>query len=166
LSSEFEQYEKLLNSQPENETYFETIYISHSKMSQTRYFVFNSVPLTAKLITGETVEFLPANISATNASNSNDLDQQASFSIGDENNELDDELERIPLGDTEDIIVGYGIYVSTGLDAPAEFIEYTVKSIPQKLGAFTMQCGAPNLNSNETGEVYSLTRFPMLRSAV
>ena len=164
--TEFEQYEKLLNSQPESETYFETIYISHSKMSATRYFVFNSVPLTAKLTTGETVTFLPANISSTNAQNSSDLDQQASFSIGDENNELDDELERIPLGDTEDIIVGYGVYVSTGLDAPAEFVEYTVKSIPQKLGSFTMQCGAPNLNANETGEVFSFERFPMLRSAV
>ena len=135
-------------------------------MSATRYFVFNSVPLTAKLITGQTVTFLPANIAATNASNSNDLDQQASFSIGDESNELDDELDRIPLGDTEDIIVGFGVYVSTGLDAPAEFIEYTVKSIPQKLGTFTMQCGAPDLNKNETGEVFSFSRFPMLRSAV
>ncbi len=112
------------------------------------------------------VEFLPANISATNAQNNNDLDQQASFSIGDENNELDDELDLIPLGDTEDIIVGYGVYVSTGLDAPAEFIEYTVKSIPQKAGSFTMQCCAPNLNQNETGEVFSFSRFPMLRSAV
>ncbi len=164
--TEFEQYEVLLNSQPENETFFETIFISHSKISATKYFVFNSASLTAKLTTGETVTFLPANISSTNAQNNNDLDQQASFTITDENNELDDELDRIPLGDTEDIIVGYGVYVSTALDAPAEFIEYTVKSIPQKLGAFTMQCGAPNLNSNETGEVFSFSRFPMLSSAV
>ena len=164
--TEFEQYEVLLISQPESETFFETIFISHSKMTATRYFVFNSAPLTAKLATGETVTFLPANISATTAQNNNDLDQQASFTIGDENNELDDELDRIPLGDTEDIIVGYGVYVSTALDAPAEFIEYTVKSIPQKLGTFTMQCGAPNLNQNETGEVFSFERFPMLSSAV
>ena len=164
--TEFEQYEVLLNSQPENETFFETITISHSKISKTHYFVFNSAPLTAKLTTGETVTFLPANISATNAQNSNDLDQQASFSIGDPNSELDDELDLIPLGDKEDIIVGYGAYVSTALDAPAEFIEYTVKSIPQKKGTFTMQCGAPNLNSNETGEVFSFSRFPMLRSAI
>ena len=164
--NEFEQYQILLNSQPENVNYRETIYISHSKMTATRYFVFDSVPLTAKLSTGETVTFLPANISATNAQNSNDLDQQASFSIGDPSSELDDELDLIPLGDKEDIIVGYGAYVSTALDAPAEFIEYTVKSIPQKKGTFTMQCGAPDLNSNETGEVFSFSRFPMLRSAI
>lgn len=164
--TEFEAYEKLLNSMPENEASYETIYLSHSKFTQVFYFVFNSVPLTAKLITGETVTFLPANISATNAQNNNDLDQQASFTISDPNNELDDQLDRIPLGDTEDIILGYGVYVSASLDAPAEFIQYTVNSIPQKKGAFTAQCGAPNLNRDETGEVYSFSRFPMLRSAV
>lgn len=164
--TEFEKYQLLLNSQPENETSFETIYISHSKISKTHYLVFNNVPLTAKLVTGEEVTFLPANITPTNAQNSNDLDQQASFTIADENNELDDELDRIPLGDTEDIVIGFGVYVSTALDAPAEFIEYTVKSIPHKLGAFTLQCGAPNLNQNETGEVFSFDRFPMLRSVV
>ena len=164
--TELEQYKLLLNSQPENEAYFETITISHSKMSKTRYFVFNSVSLTAKLTTGETVTFLPANVLATNAQNSNDLDQQASFSIEDLNNELDDELDLIPLGDEEDIIVGAAVYVSTSLEAPAQFIEYTVQSIPQKSGLFTLQCGAPNLNSSETGEIMSLDRFPMLRSAI
>ena len=164
--TEYEQYERLLNSQPENVTYYETISISHSKISKTHNLVFNSVPLTAKLITGEEVTFLPANVTSTSAQNSNDLDQQASFTIGDENNELDDELDRIPLGDTEDIIVAFGVYVSTALEAPAEYIEYTVKAIPHKLGAFTLQCGAPNLNQNETGEVFSFDRFPMLRSVV
>lgn len=159
--TEYEQYQILLNSQPENETYFETIIISHSKMSKTYYFVFDSVPLVAGGFT-----FTPANISVTNAQNTNDLDQQASFTISDINNELDDELDRIPLGNTEDIIVGYGVYVSGLLDAPAEYFEYTVQSIPQKLGAFTMQCGAPNLNRDETGEVFSFERFPMLRSAI
>ena len=164
--TELEQYKELLNSQPENEMQFETVVISHSKMSATRYFVFDSKPLTAKLITGETVEFLPINGTSTNAQNNNDLDQQASFSIADESNELDDELDRIPLGDAEDVIVGAGTYVSTSLEAPAEFIEYTVNSFPQKTGAFTMQCGAPNLNQNETGEIMDLNRFPMLRSAI
>lgn len=164
--TEFEQYEVLLNSQPEGKAYFETIIISHSLISKTHYLVFNSEPLTAKLTTGETVTFLPANISATNAQNTNDLDQQASFSIEDVNNELDDELDLIPLGDTEDIIVGYGVYLSDALDAPADFIEYTAKSFPQKKGSFTMQCGAPNLNQNETGEIMDLARFPMLRSAI
>ena len=114
--TEFEEYEILLNSQPESETYFETISISHSKLSKVFYFVFNSVELTAKLSTGETVTFLPANITSTNAQNNNDLDQQASFTVGDPDNELDDELELIPLGDTEDIIVGYRVYVSTSFE--------------------------------------------------
>ena len=164
--TEFEQYERLLNSQPENETYYETIFIKHSKISATRYFVFNNVPLTANLSTGELVTFLPASVSASNAQNSNDLDQQASFTIADPDSELDDELDLIPLGDEEPIVIGYGVYVSTSLSAPAEFIEYEEKAIPQKLGVFTIQCGAPDLNADQTGEVMTLDRFPMLRSAV
>lgn len=159
--TQYEQYQKILNSQPENETYFETIIISHSKMTAPRYFVFDSVPLDAGGFT-----FIPANISATNAANSNDLDQQASFSIADDNNELDDELYRIPLNDKEDVIVAYGRYISTDLSSPVEYVEYTAKTVPQKEGAFTIQCGVPNLNSNQTGEVYSFDRFPMLRGAV
>ena len=164
--TEYEEYKLLLNSNPENVQQFETVIISHSKMSATRYFVFDSKPLTAKLITGQQVTFLPVNGSSTNAQNSNDLDQQASFTISDLENELDDELDRIPLGDTEDVIVGAGVYISTSLDGPAEYIEYTAKSFPQKFGAFTIQCGAPNLNQNETGEIMDLNRFPMLRSAI
>lgn len=166
MSSEFELFQILLNSQTENEDHFETISISHSKLSKVYHLVFNSVPLTAKLITGETVTFLPINGSSTNAQNSNDLDQQALFTVADESNQLDDELDRIPLGDREDVIVGAAVYVSTSLDAPAEFIEYTATTFPQKTGKFSMQCGAPDLNRSETGEVFSFPRFPMLRSAV
>lgn len=162
--TEYEEYQLLLNSQPENETYYETLYISHSKMTATRYFVFNSVPLTAKLSTGVEVTFLPANITATNGGNNNDLDQQASFSIEDLNNELDDELDLIPLGDQEEILAVYSVYVSGNLEAPAQYVEYTVKSIPQKQGVFTLQCGAPDLNKSQTGETMSYDRFPMLRS--
>jgi hypothetical protein len=163
ILNEFEAYELLLNSQPENERQFETLILSHSKFSQTFYLVFDSVPLTAKLSGGETVTFQPANVSSTNAQNSNDLDQTASFTISDLDNVLDDELDLIPLGDTESPVAGFGIYTTGFLDAPADFVEYTVKSIPQKKGAFTLMCGAPDLNNDETGEVYDLDRFPTLR---
>ena len=164
--TEFELYEQLLNSQPENERYFETVAIRHSKMSGTRYLVMDSISLTAKLSNGQQVIFSPANISSTNAENNNDLDQTASFTIEDLNNELDDELELIPLGDEEDILVDYSVYVSESLDAPATSVTYVVKAIPQRLGAFTLQCGAPSLNQDETGEIFDLERFPMLRSAI
>lgn len=161
--NEFEAYQLLLNSQPENERYYETLILSHSKFTQTFYLVFDSQPLTAKLSNGSEVTFLPANVSSTDAQNNNDLDQSASFTIEDVNNELDDQLDLIPLGDTESPLAGYGVYTSNNLEKPAEFIEYTVKEIPQKKGAFTVKCGAPDLNKDETGEVFDYDRFPTLR---
>ena len=163
MSTEYEAYQNLLNSQPEFERYFETISISHSKLTKTYNFVIDTVDFTAS--DGELITFTPANIKASDAQNNNDLDQTASFSIEDLNNQLDDELDLIPLGDNEDIIVKYRIYVTGHLDAPADSAEYIVKNISQKLGVFTLQCGAPSLNADQTGEIYTFERFPMLRSA-
>lgn len=163
MSEAREAYERLLASQPENEKYYETIVLSHSKFSKTYYLVRETIPVTARLITGETVTFEPASIAPTNAVNTNDLDQSATFTISDLDNVLDTELDNIPFGDTESPKVGYGIYHSEYLDEPVEYTEYDVKSVPQKKGLFTIKCGAPDLNSDETGEVFDLDRFPMLR---
>ena len=155
-------YVILLNSQPEDETYYEAVSLSHSKFTKTYYLVVDSVPLNKKLPNGQDVTFSPANITPSNAQNSNDLDQLASFSIADLENIYDDELSNIPLGDNESPVIGYYVYVSDH-DLPAQFIEYTAKSIAQASGAFTIKCGAPDLNKDETGEVFDLERFPMLR---
>lgn len=161
---EMEAYRKLLASQPENETYYECVTLSHSLYSKTYYLVIDSQPLTATTPAGEVVVFGPASISATNPQNSNDLDQTVSFTISDIENILDSELDRIPLGNQESPIAAYSIYHSDFLDSPVEYTEYTVKSVPQKKGVFTIKAGAPDLNSDETGEIYDLDRFPPLRS--
>jgi len=163
MTAEYDAYVELLNSNPENNSEFETVLIRHSKFSKTHYYVFDSVTLNAALQSGVYVDFLPANARTTNAENSNDLDQAATFTLGDLENNLDDELDRIPLGDTEDIIIGYGIYTTGNLDRPAAYVEYIVDSIPQKEGAFSIRCGAPKLNIDETGEIFDYDRFPMLR---
>jgi hypothetical protein len=161
---EMEAYKKLLASQPENETYYECVTLSHSLFSKTYYLVVDSQPLTAQIPTGQLVTFEPASIAPTNAQNSNDLDQSVSFTISDVENILDSELDRIPLGNQESPIAAYSIYHSDFLNSPVEHTAYTVKSVPQKKGAFTVKAGAPDLNSDETGEIYDLDRFPPLRS--
>lgn len=162
MTAEYDAYVNLLNSQPENEQLYETLIISHSLFSQTYYLVFDSVPFTANLISGEEVTFLPANIKSSNASNNNDLDQIASFTIEDLENVLDNELDRIPLGNDESPIASYSIYTSESSN-PADHVEYIVNSVPQKAGVFTLSCGAPSLNSDQTGEVFDYDRFPPLR---
>lgn len=161
---ELEAYKKLLASQPENETSYETVTLSHSLFSKTYYLVVDSQPLEARTPAGDLVTFEPASISPTNAQNSNDLDQSVSFTISDVENILDSELDRIPLGNQESPIAAYAIYHSDFLDSPVEYTEYTIKSVPQKKGVFTIRAGAPDLNSDETGEIFDLDRFSPLRS--
>ena len=162
MPTEQEAYEKLLNSQPEGERVYETIAISHPDI-ETRYLVIDSLPLKANLPTGELVTFQPASIASTNAVNSNDLDQKATFTIADVYNELDEVLDSIPLNTTDKPVIAYSQYHSDYLTSPVEYVEYDIESIPQKKGVFTVKCGVPDLNSDETGEIFDLDRFPMLR---
>ena len=161
--TEYEAYVDLINNQTENEAYYEAISIYHPNFTKTYYLVVDSVPLTKRLPSGELVTFEPANIVPSNAQNSNDLDQVASFTIGDLENIYDDELENIPLGGDAPSLTYY-IYTSE-YEYPSESVEYDTKSVAQKKGAFTVKCGAPSLNKDETGEIFDLTRFPMLRGA-
>ena len=161
---EVEAYKKLLSSQPENQMMIEAVAITHSLFTKPYYLVVNTVPLTATIPGVGIVTFDPASISPTNAANSNDLDQNVSFTISDVQNVLDSEIELIPLGNIESPIVKYLVYHSDFLDVPVQNIDYEIRSVPQKKGVFTINAGAPDLNSDETGEIYDFERFPMLRS--
>lgn len=156
----FDDYKKLLSSQPENERYYELLILSHSQMSKTYYLVIDSAPLTALGF-----EFEPANISPSQPVNSNDLDQTASFSIGDVNNILDDELDLIPLDSNEDILCRSVVVLAEDLNTPIEDITFYAKSVPQQKGVFTIQASVTDLSSQQTGEAFTLTRFKPLRSA-
>lgn len=164
MATAFEDYEKLLNSQPENETYFECIALSHSLFTKAYYLVVNTAPLTATIKDTSIVTFDPANIKPFRSINSNDLDQLASFTIGDVDNILDSELDRIPLSNTEQIVCDYYVYHSEHLDSAVEFISFYVDAVPQKKGAFTVKAGVQDLNNSTTGEIFSNDRFPQQRS--
>lgn len=160
----FENYLKLLNSRPENETYYECIVLSHSLFSKTYYLVNDTKDLTASLNNGTSVLFERANMAPFRPINSNDLDQQSSFTIGDIDNVLDSELDRIPLENTEAIVCDYYVFHSENLTENVNFISFNVDSVPQKKGVFTVKTGVPDLNIDSTGEIFSYDRFPMLRT--
>ena len=156
----FNDYKILLSSQPENERYYELLIISHSAMSQTYNLVIDSVPLTA--LSGTV--FSPANINPSKPVNSNDLDQTSSFSIGDVDNALDDELDRIPLDTAEKIVCRTVVVLASDLDTAVEDISFYVDSIPQQKGVFTIKSSVTDLNMQKTGEAMTLTRLPALRA--
>jgi|LGVE01.1.fsa_nt_gb hypothetical protein len=160
----FQAYKELLNSKPEGRRYYETLILSHSLLSQTYYFVNDSVDLVANDNDGLSRTYTALPFQSSNAVNSNDLSQTATYSLPDVQNILDDELDRIPIGNTENILATFGIYESDFLDSPAEWLVYEVDKVPQKKGSFSIQTGVPKLNSDETGEIYDFQTWPMLRS--
>ena len=159
-----EAYKKLLASNPENERFFETIEIFHPSMTQTFFFVNDSVDLAVTDLAVVGGLFNKQNLELFNAANNADLDQLATFSFPDLDNVADDEIDLIDLGDTTPITVTYRRYHSDFLSEPAEgpFI-YSVTKTSQSNGVITLEAGAPKLNNNRTGRTYNFTDFPMLR---
>jgi len=161
---EIEAYKRKLASNPEGERYYSTVSISHSLMSKTYNLVMDAATLTALDENGATVVYEPSSMQALGASQSNDLDQEAIYTFSDELNILDGELDRIPLDSAESPVVIFRGYLSDYLDSPVEVFTYLVKSISQEKGIFTLRTGVPDLNSDQTGEIYDLDTFPMMRS--
>ncbi len=162
-NSPFEDYVILLNSQPENKTYYECFVISHSLLSKTYYIAANTQDITANDKDGIQRVFLKANVKQSRAINSNDLSQSAIFTFGDVGNILADEMKRIPLDNDEDLICEWYQYHSEHLDSPVDRIAFNVQNIPRKKGGFSLRTGVTELNKNKTGEIFSLDPFESLR---
>lgn len=163
-SSVIASYKLKLASNPEGELDFETVEITHSLLSKRYLIVRGNEPLTATLETGETVTFEPSPMEATDAANSNDLDQQASFTLPDVGNLLDDEMQNIPLDNQEWPVFTFRRYVSTDLSYPCVGpITYDLQSLSQSKGVFTADVGVPRLNERPTGILATPTDIPLLK---
>lgn len=163
-SSVIAAYKRKLASNPEGELDFETVEITHSLLSKRYLIVRGNEPLTATLETGETVTFEPSPMEATDAANSNDLDQQASFTLPDVGNLLDDEMQNIPLDNQEWPVFTFRRYVSTDLSYPCVGpITYDLQSLSQSKGIFTADVGVPRLNDRPTGILATPTEIPLLK---
>lgn len=157
--ADFNDYMELISSQPENERYYECLIISHSEMTAPRYLVIDSQPLAALGF-----DFTPANVAPVTPINGTDLDQDASFTIGDPFNELDEQMELIAMDTEENVVCRYLLFLSDDLDDPVEDISFNVDSVPQKKGYFTIKASVKDLSAQTTGETFNLTDFPMLRA--
>lgn len=163
-SSVIAAYKLKLASNPEGELDFETVEITHSLLSKRYLIVRGNDPLTATLETGEVVTFEPSPMEATDAANSNDLDQQASFTLPDVGNLLDDEMQNIPLDNQEWPVFTFRRYVSTDLSYPCVGpITYDLQSLSQSKGVFTADVGVPRLNERPTGILATPTEIPLLK---
>jgi hypothetical protein len=157
-------YRKKLASNPEGQVDFETLEITHSMLSKRYLIVKGTSPLTATLETGEVVTFEPSPMNPVNAANNNDLDQQATFTLPDVGNQLDDEMSRIPLDNQEWPVFTYRQYISTDLSYPCDGpVTYDLQALSQTKGLFTAEVGVPRLNERATGLLATPEDIPLLR---
>lgn len=157
-------YKLKLASNPEGQLDFETLEITHSLLSKRYLIVVGTSPLTATLETGETVTFEPSPMNAVNAANNNNLDQQATFTLPDVGNQLDDEMSRIPLDNQEWPEFTYRRFISTDLSYPCDGpVTYDLQALSQTKGVFTADVGVPRLNERATGLLATPEDIPLLR---
>lgn len=163
-SSVIAAYKLKLASNPEGQMDFETVEITHSLFSKRYLLVVGTTDLTATLETGETVTFEGVPMEMNEGGNNNDMDQQASFTLPDVGNILDEEMENIPLSDEESPVFTFRAFVSTDLSYPARGpVSYDLQSLSQSKGVFTADVGVPRLNERQTGILMTPEDIPLLR---
>lgn len=150
----------------------ELLEISHPSFSQTYRLVrnaINGVTVTLEDASSHAFTYYPVKIVPTG--NANDLDQTLQVTFGDLGQIVPTEIDRVllttsgglPTSITKPTLI-YRTYRSDVLSAPlAGPYRFQVNNIAFTKEGATLQCTAPRLNLNRTGEIYDMARFPMLR---
>lgn len=163
-SSVLAAYKLKLASNPEGQMDFDTVEITHPLFSKRYLLVVGTSDLTATLETGETVTFEATPMEVKEGGNNNDMDQQASFTLPDVGNLLDDEMDNVPLNNDEAPVFTFRSFVSTDLSYPARGpVTYDLQSLSQSKGVFTADVGVPRLNERQTGILMTPQEIPLLR---
>jgi hypothetical protein len=159
-------YDYFLNSNS-SVVQYDLLEISHSNFTRVYYIVRNATQgITVTLEDSSEQEFEYYPLQVTPLSVNDDLDQALKITLGDLGEILPTELDEVSsnAGFTEKPLVKYRAYRSDDLSEPL------VGPWVLEVGTFnfnregaTFEAKAPSLNVNRTGELYNLTRFPMLR---
>ena len=162
-------FEFFLNSSPTN-VRLDTLSISHPNISREYNLVANKTDgLTATLETGASQDFEYAPFGLEDSRLSSNLDYGLQIRWGDLGEILPDEIENIKaaggMGIAPQVI--YRSFASNDLSSPMEGPLLLEMRDPTSDSRGTSFLAAPrNANDAGTGEIYSLTRFPMLRGAI
>jgi hypothetical protein len=163
-------YNQFFLSSPASTVQLETLEISHPSFTQTYRVVRNSIDgITATLENGSSATFAYYPLQIESVGLREDLDYGLSINLGDLGEVLPTELDRVSSDDAFDVkpSVIYRTFRSDDLSSPLFgplTLEVTAFSFNRE--GSTFEAMAPSLNINGTGEVYSIDRFPMLRSFV
>jgi hypothetical protein len=148
----------------------ETLEISHPNFTKVYRVVRNAVAgISAKLETGETVEFEYYPLRITMAGARDDLDSSIKIDFGDLGDILQPELDAVAAntGFSVKPVVKYREYRSDDLNSVLNGpIVLEVTSFAFNREGSSFEAKAPSLNINRTGETYTFDRFPMLRGFI
>lgn len=145
----------------------EIVEISHPAFSQIYRIVRNAIDgVTVTLETGETVSciYYPLQIMPTGVTD--DLDQTLEVQFGDLGQLIPIELDYVKAAGQWSIkpTLLYRTYRSDVLTAPLFGpFRYVISGITFNKTGSQCQASAPKVNQNQTGEIYTMDRFPMLR---
>ena len=148
----------------------ELLEISHPNFSQTYRIVRNAVAgvtVTLEDSSSATFEYYPLQI--TPMGSGDDLDQALKIQLGDLGTLLPQELDAVSAagGFGTKPVLKYRTYRSDDLTAPLYGpITLEISNLTFKREGAAFEAHAPRLNSTATGEIYSTTRFPMLRGFI
>ncbi|MFZ1074800.1 MAG: DUF1833 family protein [Minisyncoccia bacterium] len=157
--------------------HLETVEINHPSFlrgnndsGKTYSIVRNAMyGLTATLETGVSRNFLYYPLALTPTGATDDLDQKIKVSLGDLGDLLSVERDNVVAAGTTGTkpTMTYRVYRSDDLSTPIDGpFTYEIPAIARKRDGASFEAGAPKLNTNQTGEIYSITKFPMLRGFV
>lgn len=149
----------------------ECIELSHPSFLNTYRVVRNDdrgVYVQHKVGAGQVYyEFLPVSIQRSGMLG--DLDQTLTVSISGLGDVLPDEFERVIEGQYSNVkpTVNYRLYSSDNLNTPIFYLlDLQLASVAMNHKAVTFKAESPRLNTNKTGDIFSLDRFSGLKGAV
>lgn len=155
-----------LASAPRTVHMVETVELSHSAMSKTYYLWREPYPGAITDENGNVRAVEPVNLVIKLAGDEGNLDQnyEIRLSTVDIEDELREQLDRIPLDTLEKIRCVYRAYLSDDLtDIVTGPVALSVESITCVIGAVSISACYPRYNSTRTGESYVPRDVPMLR---
>lgn len=149
----------------------ETLELSHPGFSQTYRIVRNSINgMIARIEDGTSAEFNYYPVKITPTRNAEDLDFGLQITVGDLGEEFPKELDRTlkyPGGVMIKPTLIYRTFRSDDLTKPMYGpLRLQLSGLSFNAEGVSFEAKAPALNNNRTGEVYSLTRFPMMRGFI
>lgn len=155
-------------SAPQSKYRVDVLELSHSAMSKTYYLWKEPDDVEPNAVTTEdgvrTLEYV--NFEIERAGTERNLDQvyRVKLDTTDVADEINEQLDRIPIGTTERIRCVLREYLSDALDDMLTRAVLQVESISSELGAAMLTASSPRYNVTRTGEIYSPRDVPMLRS--